>query len=101
MKNNISIREWIEKFNNGEFDSKDFDTQVNAGWYDWFCKEQSLSNRLKKMGNIIKDIKNDYILDNYYVWFKNNCPLVYHAMTKEVKINTKYLLQEMDIKLNL
>ena len=73
---NINVREWIQKFNNGEFDNKDFDTQVKAGWYDWFCSEKSLSNRLKKMGNIIKDINNDYILDNYYVWFKNNCPMI-------------------------
>lgn len=73
---NITVREWIEKFNHGEFDNKEFDTQVKAGWYDWFCSDKALSNRLKKMGNIIKDIKNDYILDNYYIWFKNNCPMV-------------------------
>ena len=72
---NITVREWIRKFNNGEFEAKDFDTQCKAGWYDWFCRNESLAGRLKKMGNIIKDIKSDYILDNYRVWFKNNCPL--------------------------
>ncbi len=68
----ITVREWIRRFKNGEFDKKDFDTQVNAGWHDWFCSDEALAGRLKKMGNIIKDIKNDYILDNFYVWFKNN-----------------------------
>lgn len=77
MSKEITVREWIKKFNNGEFEDDSFQTQKDAGWYDWFCNTDSLSKRLKKMGNIIKDIKNDYILDNYYVWFKNNCPLSY------------------------
>lgn len=75
MSENISVREWIKRFNNGDFDVKNRGIQIEAGWYDWFCSDQALANRLKKMGNIIKDIKNDFILDNYYVWFKNNCPV--------------------------
>lgn len=31
---NITVREWIEKFNHGEFDNEDFETQCAAGWYD-------------------------------------------------------------------
>lgn len=74
---NITVREWIDKFNHGKFDNEDFKTQCAAGWYDWFCSTKSLAKKLKKMGNIIKDIKNDYILDNFRVWFKNNCPCSY------------------------
>ena len=77
MSEEITVREWIQKFNNGDFDKKDRSTQVEAGWFDWFCTDDSLSKRLKKMGNVIKEIKNDYILDNYYLWFKNNCPCYY------------------------
>ena len=77
MKNDISIREWITKFNNGEFSDNSVRTQINAGWYDWFCKDTSLKGKTYKMGNIVKGIcdggKVD--LDNCYVWFKNNCPL--------------------------
>ena len=74
---NITVREWVNKFNNKEFESKNRAVQCNAGWYDWFCSDDALAGRLKKMGNIIKDIKSDYILDNFRVWFKNNCPCSY------------------------
>lgn len=76
----ITVRQWIEKWKAGEFKanglSKDeaFDRMCEAGWYDWFCKDKSLYNRLKAMSGFITKITNPYVLDNFYVWFKNNCP---------------------------
>lgn len=77
MKDRISINEWINKFLSGEFDSQDVRVQIQAGWYDWFCKDSSLANKTKKMGNIVRQVKRGgkANLDDWYVWFKNNCPL--------------------------
>ena len=77
MKDRISINEWIYKFLSGEFDSQDVRVQIQAGWYDWFCKDSSLANKTKKMGNIVRQVKRGgkVNLDDWYVWFKNNCPL--------------------------
>lgn len=78
MLDRINVREWQVAFNNGEFDAADLDTQIDAGWYDWFCKDTSLKNKTKKMGNIVKKVKDGgrINLDTSYVWFKNNCPCV-------------------------
>ena len=77
MRSEITLRTWIERFNNGDFETKDVATQIEAGWYDWFCNESSLVNKTKRMGNIIKQFKDGgkINLDQHYVWFKNNCPL--------------------------
>lgn len=77
MSTEQSLRTWIESFNRGEFESKDLQTQIKAGWYDWFCKDESLANKTKRMGNIVKQFKDagKLNLDKMYVWFKNNCPL--------------------------
>lgn len=77
--NSRNVRQWIELFNNGEFDSHNRYVQIDAGWYDWFCRDTSLRNKTYRMGNIIKQIKpNGKVdMDNWYVWFKNNCPLRY------------------------
>lgn len=75
----IKVREWIDLFNAGAFEGRDRHTQIQAGWYDWFCKDTSLKNKLYKMGAIVKQVKagGKVDLDNWYVWFKNNCPLCY------------------------
>lgn len=77
MMDRVSLNNWIDEFLKGSFDAPDVRTQIKAGWYDWFCKDSSLVNKTKKMGNIIKQIRNGgkVNLGSSYVWFKNNCPL--------------------------
>ena len=73
----IPIREFLEKFDNGDFDASNTDVQIEAGWYDWFCKDTSLRNKtyklVPKLKQLIDSSKID--IDKHYVWFKNNCPM--------------------------
>lgn len=77
MEKQIKLSDWIQRFNLGEFVSPDTTTQIKAGWFDWFCRDTSLANKTKKMGNIIKQIQPGGKVDlgTSYVWFKNNCPI--------------------------
>ena len=78
MMNQMNVREWQVAFDNGEFDNVSLNTQIYAGWYDWFCNDSLLGIKTIKMGNIIKQVKDGgrINLDTSYVWFKNNCPCV-------------------------
>ncbi len=75
MPDELSVRQWQEQFRAGAFNLQDRYTQCRAGWYDWFCQDHALAGRLKKIGRVVMGITDPFILDNYYVWFKNNCPL--------------------------
>lgn len=73
----INIKSWIENFDKGAYDSPSRLAQCQAGWYDWFCKDSSLANKTKTLGNKLKQIAGSKKIDieNQYVWFKNNCPM--------------------------
>ena len=76
QENRISIREWQKRDKAGEFSSKARSVQCEVGWYDWFCRDEALAGRLKKLAPVIMGITEPFILDNYYLWLKNNCPMV-------------------------
>jgi len=75
MKERISIREWQKRYKAGEYNSKARSVQCEAGWYDWFCKDEGLLGRLQRLAPLILGITVPEVLDNYYLWLKNNCPV--------------------------
>ena len=71
----MSVREWQAAYRAGEFDSKDVNVQIKAGWHDWWCRDDALAGHLKKIAPVVLGITEPAILDHFRVWFKNNCPL--------------------------
>lgn len=79
MRGEINILEWQRNFAQGLYEVNDFNIQVKAGWYDWFCDLSHLAVATKKFGKIISKLKagGKVDLESNYVWFKNNCPVNY------------------------
>ena len=73
----ISIREYLKNYDEGKYESPDRKTQIDAGWFDWFCKDSSLKNKTVKLTTKLKQIVNSPKINQntMYVFFKNNCPL--------------------------
>lgn len=69
--NEISIRQWQERYQAGAFDSKDTAVQREAGWWDWHCRYDALAGRLKKIAPAIMGIESPLILDHCAVWLVN------------------------------
>jgi thiol-disulfide isomerase/thioredoxin len=77
MEDRISIRQWLENFRAGKYASADRETQCDAGWYDWFCRDDTLAIRLYKLAPKVEQIAKSYKvdIDKQHVFFKNNCPM--------------------------
>ncbi len=73
----MSIKEWVERFQLGEFNYIDREVQCDAGWYDWFCKDSSLKNKTQFLGKKLISLipTNLFDIEKTYVFFKNNCPM--------------------------
>jgi hypothetical protein len=73
----LSIREFLRKFDAGDFNSEDVNVQFDAGWFDWFCKDSALKAKTQKLAAKLKSLlpSSKIDIDKHYVFFKNNCPL--------------------------
>lgn len=81
MTKNISLETWLVRFKRGDYNKADVKTQIEAGWYDWFCRDSSLRNKTKALGKKVVAIAKTRKLrrmglNSVYVFFKNNCPAV-------------------------
>lgn len=75
MNKKITVVKALANFYAGKYDVNDLKTQIKAGWYDWFCKDDLLGTKTgklyKKLNQIIDSKKFDK--DNTYVFFKQIC----------------------------
>jgi hypothetical protein len=71
------VRRFINNYESGVYDSGDHQAMIEAGWYDWFCEDYELNERLDEMFPKIKQLaaSSKIDIDRMYVFFKNNCPL--------------------------
>jgi len=78
MKKEISIKQWVVNFFKGDYSAHDRKTQIDAGWFDWFCGDASLATKTAKMGKIITKIADGGKVnrDEQFIFFKNNCPMM-------------------------
>ena len=72
-----NVEKFVINFLKGNYEAGDVDTQIDAGWYDWFCRDSSLAGKTKTLGNkVVQLLSSDKIdTENMYVFFKNNCPI--------------------------
>ena len=73
----MNIATFATRFLRGEFDANDTGTQIDAGWYDWFCRDTSLAAKTQKLGKKVLQLMKSSKIDTEknYVFFKNNCPM--------------------------
>lgn len=78
MSVDMPVKTFVARFEAGDFNSNDVHTQIEAGWYDWFCRDTSLCNKTKVLARKVKQLMKSPKVDveKHYVFFKNNCPML-------------------------
>ncbi len=73
----MNIETFATRFLRGDFQTYDRKTQIEAGWYDWFCRDTSLAAKTQSLGKKVLQLMQSEKIDieKNYVWFKNNCPM--------------------------
>ena len=88
MSSFLRLREFRERYLSGEFSDSSFATQVQAGWYDWFCPDSELAGRLTRLWDeVISRITDDRVLDAYTIHFCNVCPVSDHPLFDRVYLS--------------
>lgn len=74
-KKQITLREWIAKYKNGEFtDNVTRKSLIAAGWLDWMSDFPEMAEYNIQIGEFLESIIDDYFLDTFYVYFKEVVP---------------------------
>jgi hypothetical protein len=74
-KKQITLREWIAKYKNGEFtDNVTRESLITAGWLDWMSDLSEMAEYNIQIGEFLESIIDDYFLDTFYVYFKEVVP---------------------------
>lgn len=70
------LSEWIRQYNKGAFNGSNLYIMQDAGWHDWFCREDSLKRRFDALAPKLLQVAKSPMIDTErtYVFFKNNCP---------------------------
>ena len=70
----MTVKEFQNEYYKGNLKDNDVQTQINAGWFDWFCSNGNLSKRTRRVAQVIKRITNQNLFDAKVV-LKNVCPV--------------------------
>ena len=73
----MNLLQFKERFEAEHFTGSSVEVQIEAGWWDWFCKDSSLRNKTQVLAKKVISLMNSPLLNpsQQYVFFKNNCPL--------------------------
>lgn len=86
MPNELSVRQWQERYRAGAFRGKEVAVQREAGWWNWHCRDDALAGRLTRIAPVIMGLNEPAILDGFTVWFINEIgrdKLVYDSVRFE------------------